>query len=44
MVPGRALHRIAKFLLPPHVCDQIVDAQLAIFSTSGRVRPTSHAC
>ena len=31
MVPGRALHRIAKFLLPPHVCDQIVDAQLADF-------------
>jgi hypothetical protein len=31
MVPGRALHRLAKFLMPPHVCDQIVDAQLADF-------------
>jgi hypothetical protein len=31
MIPGRALHRFAELLLPPHVCDQIVDAQLADF-------------
>ena len=31
MVPGRALHRLAKFLLPPHPCEQIVEAQLADF-------------
>jgi len=31
MVPGRALHRIAKVLLPADVCDQVVDAQLADF-------------
>lgn len=31
MVPGRTLHRFAKFLLPPGVCEQIIAAQLADF-------------
>src|SRR3954452_21179807 len=31
MVPGRTLHRVAKVLLPSHVCEQVVDAQLADF-------------
>ena len=31
MIPGRILHRFAELVLPPDVCDQIVDAQLADF-------------
>jgi hypothetical protein len=31
MIPGRALHRLAGFVLPPDVCERIVDAQLADF-------------
>jgi hypothetical protein len=47
MVPGRALHRLAKFLLPPDVCDQIIAAQLADFqhewerSASAKQRATA---
>jgi hypothetical protein len=31
MIPGRTLRRLAKLILPPHVCEQVVDAQLADF-------------
>lgn len=31
MVPGRMLQRLARFLLPPDVCERIIDAQLADF-------------
>src|SRR5205809_818001 len=31
MLPGRTLQRFARFVLPAHVCDQIIEAQVADF-------------
>jgi lipopolysaccharide export system permease LptF/LptG-like protein len=43
MVPGRTLHRFAKFVLPAHVCEQIVDAQLADFQHEWASAPSAPA-
>src|SRR5439155_23780037 len=37
MIPGRMLHRLAKFLLPPEARERIIDAQLADFQHEWRL-------
>jgi hypothetical protein len=43
MVPGRTLQRFARFVLPEHICDQIVDAQLADFQHEWAQASSAHA-